>query len=110
MQLDVDHIDNRNATELLARGRAALQAGDRTIDLSAVRHCDSAAVAMLLALRRIALSGGGDLTLVGVPASLCNLADLYGVDGLLPGVNATQAQRVDVHAITRAGVDATTGS
>ncbi len=53
------------------------------IDLSGVDAVDSAAVAVLLALKRRASDDGRPLTFVDVPAALTALADVYGVEDML---------------------------
>jgi len=62
--------------------RDRLRAGARTIDLASLERFDSAAVAVLVALRREAGSG---LSLRNPPPNLRTLAALYGVDTLLFG-------------------------
>ena len=83
MKLDVTSFTNANAATLVEQGRAALQTGETTFDLSSVKEVDSAAVATLLAWRREAQALGVTLKLTGVPPAVCSLATLYGVDGLL---------------------------
>jgi phospholipid transport system transporter-binding protein len=61
-----------------------LQAADVVaLDASPLRELDSAAVALLLACQRQARSQGRDLPVIGMPPKLRQLAQLYGVDGLL---------------------------
>ena len=55
-----------------------------TLDFSAVETADSAALALIFSAMRYAQQAGRTLTLVGLPASLTTLADLYGVSELLP--------------------------
>jgi phospholipid transport system transporter-binding protein len=56
------------------------------IDFSNVTGVDSAAVALLLEWRRMALSGGKTLVFENLPANLLALAQLYGVAELIqPG-------------------------
>ncbi len=83
MRVDADRIVNGNAASLLHSGEAAILGGDSRFDLSAVRRCDSSAVALLLAWQRIAHARGARLELEGVPASLQSLAKLYGVEALI---------------------------
>ena len=83
MKLETTSFTNANAATLVEQGCAALRAGETTFDLSAVKEVDSAAVATLLAWRREAHTLGVTLKLIGVPAAVCSLATLYGVDGLL---------------------------
>jgi phospholipid transport system transporter-binding protein len=83
MNIDATSVTNANAGDLLAAGSAAIASGQFAFDLSAVREVDSAAVALLLAWQRQAITAGGRLLLAGVPADVVSLARLYGVDGLL---------------------------
>jgi phospholipid transport system transporter-binding protein len=53
------------------------------IDASQLQAFDSAALALLLALRRAAQAQGKTLELRHAPPKLMALARLYGVDGLL---------------------------
>jgi len=74
-----------NAAAVLA-GAAELPlptAGE--VDLRSLTSVDSAAVAVLLALKRRAGAAGAPLTFVDVPASLTALADLYSVEEILAG-------------------------
>ena len=73
-----------NAAQLADLGIAAIQAGDSSFDLSAVRTCDSSALVVLLAWQRTALTSGRALTVSGVPADMLSLATVYGVDSILP--------------------------
>ena len=61
-----------------------LDHGTRHIDLSRVAEVDSSAVALLLEWQRQATSRGASLSWGGMPAALQNLANLYGVQELLP--------------------------
>ncbi len=83
MKIDSASFTNANAAALAEQGCAALRAGETTFDLSSVTEVDSATVATLLAWRRTANELGVTLKLIGVPAAVCSLATLYGVDGLL---------------------------
>jgi len=73
-------INLQTAPQALIEARAALAAQGRLLDLSPLVRFDSAALGVLLALRREAGSG---LAFSGVPANLRTLASLYGVDALL---------------------------
>ncbi|HUL57140.1 MAG TPA: STAS domain-containing protein [Usitatibacter sp.] len=57
--------------------------GKLTIDFSAVTGVDSAAVALLLDWRRMAIARGRTLVFVNLPANLLALAELYGVSELI---------------------------
>ncbi len=85
MKLDVARIANDNASALLEQGLAAIRSGDTEFDLSAVKECNTAAVAMVLAWQREASARGGALRLTGLPGNLTSLAQLYGVDELVRG-------------------------
>jgi phospholipid transport system transporter-binding protein len=52
-------------------------------DLAGLSHADSAALAVLLALRRRAEGEGARLDFASVPDSLVSLARVYGVDALV---------------------------
>ncbi|HSX62488.1 MAG TPA: STAS domain-containing protein [Tahibacter sp.] len=72
------------AARALADARPAVARGDvATLDLSAVTAGDSAGLAVVLALRRAARSRGGELAIVGMPATLRALAQLGEVEELL---------------------------
>jgi ABC-type transporter Mla MlaB component len=90
-------IDAENAVEVLAQLSQAIAAGDSgrlAVDLAPLRHFDSSALSLLLALAR-SRRGAEDpsrqqqpLFLLNPPAKLQELADLYGVAGLLFGAPA----------------------
>lgn len=61
-----------------------LTQGVKQVDLSRVTEVDSSAVALLLEWQRQAAGRGATLGWTGVPAALQNLANLYGVQELLP--------------------------
>jgi phospholipid transport system transporter-binding protein len=73
-------INLQTAPQALIEARAALSVQGRVLDLSPLVRFDSAALGVLLALRREA---GSSLAFSGVPANLRTLAGLYGVDALL---------------------------
>lgn len=74
----------RTAQAWRQRGQAAIAAGARRVDLSAVTEADSAALALLLEWQRAIREQGGALALSGLPAALASLAELYGIESLLP--------------------------
>jgi phospholipid transport system transporter-binding protein len=55
------------------------------VDLGGVVHADSAALAILMALRRRGLAEGRTLSFENLPAALHSLAIVYGVDELTRG-------------------------
>ena len=53
------------------------------VDFSGLMHADSAALAVMLALKRRGTDEGRTLSIRGVPPSLRSLAAVYGIDHLL---------------------------
>ena len=83
-------VSMHNAALALRGAAAALAAGERSFSLARLEGSDSAALALLLELRRQARAqaGGGigkdALRFTDVPASLTSFVALYGLAGLLP--------------------------
>ena len=73
-----------NAAALLEEGRRHLAEGVQTVDLGEVNQMDSALLAVLLAWLRDARSREKKISFVNLPESLRTIAQLYGVDRLLP--------------------------
>ena len=73
-----------NAAALLEEGRRHLAEGVQTVDLGEVNQMDSALLAVLLAWLRDARARERPLAFVNLPESLRTIAQLYGVDRLLP--------------------------
>jgi phospholipid transport system transporter-binding protein len=73
------------------RAEAASQPGAWAVDASALVDFDSAALALLLETRRLAQAAGRGFAVTGAPPKLIQLAQLYGVDGLLGLGYATDA-------------------
>ena len=72
-----------NASRVFAGAIATPLPTTGEVDLSGAIGVDSAAVAVLLALRRRAADEGKPLFFTHVPAALSALADLYSVEDLL---------------------------
>lgn len=68
-----------NASQWLEQGEAALKAGATVFDLARIGHIDSAALSLMLSLRRRAQTAGSHIEFHNTPDSLTSLADLYGV-------------------------------
>ena len=85
-----------NARSMLAAGLQAIDGGQQVIDFSGLTAVDSAAVAVLLAWQRAAMKKAIALSFVNMPDMLQNLAELYGVVGLLPA-------QLDVSSFLEAG-------
>jgi phospholipid transport system transporter-binding protein len=75
-------ITLETAPQALEAARAALRAGGGRLDLGPLRRFDSAAVAVLVALRREA---GAGAEFRNPPPNLRKLASLYGVEAALFG-------------------------
>ena len=73
-----------NVAVLLEEGRRHLAEGVQTVDLGEVSEMDSALLALLLAWLRDARARARPLQFTNLPDSLRTIAQLYGVDRLLP--------------------------
>jgi phospholipid transport system transporter-binding protein len=73
-----------NVAALLEEGRRHLAEGVKTVDLGEVSEMDSALLALLLAWLRDARAREQALAFTNLPESLRTIAQLYGVDRLLP--------------------------
>ena len=73
-----------NAAALLEEGRRHIAEGVQTIDLAEVNEMDSALLAVLLAWLRDARGRDKKLSFANLPESLRTIAQLYGVDRLIP--------------------------
>jgi phospholipid transport system transporter-binding protein len=69
------------ASKLQALGAGSLA----EIDAGSLQQFDSSALAVLLAIRRLAMARGAELRVQGLPPRLRELSVLYGVSELLPG-------------------------
>lgn len=78
-------LTHAHATDCLAQLIAPLaqQPSPVQVDAAALRHFDSSALAVLLALRRACTAAGKPMVVQGLPDGLRDLAVLYGVEGLL---------------------------
>ena len=76
-----------NVTQVLEDGYAAIRAGASAVDLKGVTELDSSLLAMLLAWLREAAQAGRTLRLDNLPGGLVTIAQLYGVDELLPAAH-----------------------
>ena len=72
-----------NAEGVLKAAQALPLPSRGVADLAGLSHADSAALAVLLALRRRAVAERASLAFTSVPASLVSLARVYGVDELV---------------------------
>jgi phospholipid transport system transporter-binding protein len=79
----LESLTFQTARSALARGLAALRAGQTVFDLSSVKLSDSSGVAVLLEMQRQARKAGVTVQFINLPVSLHSLAILYGVENLL---------------------------
>ena len=73
-----------NVAQVLEDGYGAIRDGAGAVDLAGVTELDSSLLATLLAWLREAAQAGRTLRLDNLPAGLITIAQLYGVDELLP--------------------------
>jgi phospholipid transport system transporter-binding protein len=76
-----------NVTQVLEDGYAAIREGASAVDLKGITELDSSLLAVLLAWLRAAAHAGRKLRLDNLPAGLTTIAQLYGVDELLPAAH-----------------------
>jgi phospholipid transport system transporter-binding protein len=72
-----------NASPVMEAATALPLPSTGVVDCAGITAVDSAAVAVLLALKRRATAQGVTLAFVNAPASLAKLAELYDVEGIL---------------------------
>jgi phospholipid transport system transporter-binding protein len=79
-------LTQAQATACLAELSAALnaQGPQVVVEATALQEFDSAALAVLLELRRAAVQTGKQFAVQSLPSRLSNLATLYGIETLLP--------------------------
>ena len=79
------HLTMLNTPKIYTQGLQALSAGDDwQVDCAQLASVDSSAVALLLAWLRAAQAKNCQLSVTGLPNSLLSLANLYGVEEMLP--------------------------
>lgn len=80
-------IDFRSGPQLRVSGQKVIrnsQASELVLDCSAVEKSSSVGVALLLAFMRDAAAAGKSLTLRGLPTDIQQIAQVSGLDDLLP--------------------------
>ena len=75
----------RDTLSMLSQAMPSEPPAGVTVDASGLQQLDSAALAVLLECRRLALEWGKTYTIRQAPDKLVALARLYGVDELLFG-------------------------
>jgi phospholipid transport system transporter-binding protein len=74
-----------DAGPVLEAARALPLPSSGVVDCGGIGAVDSAAVAVLLALKRRAVAENQPLSFANVPTALAELANLYGVEDILAG-------------------------
>jgi phospholipid transport system transporter-binding protein len=72
-----------NAEPVLEAARQLALPKGGVVDLAGLTHADSAALPVLLAIKRRAEGEGASLAFASVPDALVSLARVYGVDALV---------------------------
>jgi phospholipid transport system transporter-binding protein len=73
-----------NVAQVLQEGLQQIREGAHIVDLGGVTELDSSLLAMLLAWLREAKGRNAEVAFANLPQGLKTIAQLYGVDGLLP--------------------------
>lgn len=81
---ELTHVHARACLQMLVQALRAERGPTLVLDASALQHFDSAALAVLLELRRECLVAGRNFSIRGLTPRLADLAALYGVAELLP--------------------------
>lgn len=81
----------RACLDALAQGLRAATGATVVVDASALQHFDSAALAVLLELRRQSLALDKAFAVAHMPTRLADLATLYGIGELLTATPALPA-------------------
>jgi phospholipid transport system transporter-binding protein len=74
-----------DAADVLRASQALPLPANGVVDFSGMTHADSAALAVVIALKRRANGEGRPLSVRRLPASLQSLAVVYGVENLIAG-------------------------
>ena len=72
-----------DAADVFAASSTLALPANGIVDFSGLMQADSAALAVMIALKRRATAEGRPLRVTGLPASLRSLAVVYGVEDLL---------------------------
>lgn len=85
-------INFDNAEALVKQGVAALKeaSGSASFDLSGVQHSNSVGLSVLLSWMRTAKAQGVQISFVGMPSTMFDIARVSGLDDVLPIQRATR--------------------
>lgn len=81
---ELTHSQATACLRMLVQGLRSQAGSEVVIDATGLGRFDSAALAVLLELRRETLAAGKRFSIRGLPARLRDLAALYGIMDLLP--------------------------
>jgi phospholipid transport system transporter-binding protein len=84
----VGAVTLKNVTEVLGEGLAEVRGGATVIDMADVTELDSSLLAATFAWIREGHAANRDLTVANLPKGLQTLAQLYGVEELLPSAGS----------------------
>lgn len=84
---ELTHTQATACLRMLVQGLRALSGQEVVVDATGLSRFDSAALAVLLELRRETLAQGKRFSVRGLPARLADLATLYGIVELLPAAS-----------------------
>lgn len=83
MRIGDNAVTSANVGGIKKAVMKAIDSGDAVLDLSECTRVDSTALALILAARRRAAARGLELEIKGAPASIEDLARVYGLESLL---------------------------
>lgn len=86
---ELTHSQATACLRMLVQGLRAQSGPEVVVDATSLSRFDSAALAVLLELRRESLAAGKHFSIRGLPTRLADLATLYGIVELLPSAPAT---------------------
>jgi phospholipid transport system transporter-binding protein len=81
---ELTHRQAAACLRMLLQGLSAHREEQLVVDAAALTVFDTSALAVLLECRREALLRGKRFSVKGLPTGLAGMADLYGVDSLMP--------------------------
>ena len=84
LPVDLTRAQASACLRMLIQGLRAEPASTVVVDAGALVHFDSAALAVLLEVRRETMAMDKSFVVHALPAQLRDLADLYGIAELLP--------------------------
>ncbi len=84
----VGAVTLKNVTEVLNEGLAEVRGGAAVVDFAEVSELDSSLLAATFAWMREGRVANRELSVANLPKGLQTLAQLYGVEDLLPSIGS----------------------